>query len=91
LKRPHAVWRNSKKNGAVKEGERIRKRGERTKLELELNRGAVQLFEKVLGTKDPKANADDIFNTILAEFEWNSEYKNAWRQLEGVEWLVYPA
>lgn len=48
-------------------------------------------IEKVLGTEDPKAIADDIFNIILAEFEWNSEYKNAWRQLEGVEWFVYPA
>jgi len=77
--------------GVVKEGEQIRKRGERTKSELKLNRGAVQLFEKVLGKKDPKAIADDIFNIILAEFEWNSEYKNAWRKLEGVERFVYPA
>jgi len=52
---------------------------------------AVLKIEKALGTEDPKAIADDIFNIILAEFEWNSEYKNAWRQLEGVEWFVYPA
>lgn len=77
--------------GVVKEGEQVRKRGERTKFELELNRGAIRLFEKVLGTKDTKAITDDIFNIIFAEFDWNSEYKNAWRQLEGVEWFVYPA
>jgi len=91
LERPHALWKNlQEKWGWLK---RVSKsgRGERTKSELKLNRGAVQLFEKVLGKKDPKAIADDIFNIILAEFEWNSEYKNAWRQLEGVERFVYPA
>src|SRR5437016_14224209 len=42
LKRSHALWRNfEEKSGLVKEGEQIRKRGERTKPELELNRGAV--------------------------------------------------
>ena len=47
---------------------------------------------RVPGTKDPKAIADDIFNMILAESEWNSEHKNVWRHLEGVvEWFVYPA
>ena len=74
--------------GAVKEGDPIRRRGEKTRFKLELNRGAVRLFERVLGTKDPNAIADDIFSMILAEFEWNSEYKKAWRQLDNVEWFV---
>ena len=44
-------------------------------MKLELNRGAVSLPESDLGTRDPKTIADDIFDIILAEFEWSSEYR----------------
>lgn len=60
------------------------------KFTLELNRDTERPFEKVLGTHDPDAIADDIHKILLAEFEWNGEYSKGWHRLKDPQLFVYP-
>lgn len=61
-----------------------------TKFTIELNKDAARVFEKVLGTGDAQAIANDLHSIILAEFEWNYQYKRVWQGLNNPEWFVYP-
>jgi|GEM_PF-6229651 len=59
------------------------------KFVIEMNKGAQEIFRKVLGTDDAKAIADEIHKIILAEMEWNSNYSKHFKGSEA-EFYVYP-